>query len=195
MWLSSGRSGVAGVARDQLEVGAAHLQAPVARGREAELLPAARGRRGVARAERNVIEVELRVRLRLDEDDLEALPQVDLRVPAVERGDAQPDPGERALLAWPLGVEERQLAPPRVGAEQREPVGLLDHALPEPRDRDRGHPLAVGDPERDVIERQRLHRLRIAAASRGYFRRSTARCSCSFVIFERPSMPMCFASS
>ena len=62
------------------------------------------------------------------------------------------------LLARALGVEERQLAPARVGAEQGEPVGLLDHAQPEPRDRGLGHPLAAGDPERDVIERERLHR-------------------------------------
>ena len=98
-------------------------------------------------------------------------------------------------LARPLGVEERQLAAARVGAEQREAVGLLDHAHAEPLDRGR-RPCARG-------RRPRARRDRASAASSSedsrsdhvYFLRSTARCSCALVIFERPSIPMLFASS
>ena len=195
MWLSKRPLRLARVTLRQLEEGAADLEPAVTRGREAELLPPARRRLGIAGPQRDVVEVELGVRLRLDEDDLEPLAEVDDRLAAFERRHAQPDPAERTPLARPLGVEERQLAPARVGAEEREPVGLLDHAQSEPRDRSRRHALAIGDPERDVIERQRLHWSEDSRSDHVYFRRSTARCSCSFVIFERPSMPMLFASS
>ena len=128
---------LARVALRQLEEGAADLQPPVAGRREAELLPAARGGLGIAGAERDVVEVELGVGLRFDEDDLEPFAEVDQRRRGrrARRRAARPARARRARAA--PGVEQRQLAPPGVGAEQREPVGLLDHAHPEPRDRGR----------------------------------------------------------
>ena len=84
-WLSSGRSEVARIALGQLEEGAADLEPSVAGGREAELLPAARRRLGIRGAQRDVVEVELGVGLRLDEHDLEPFAEVDHRLAAVER--------------------------------------------------------------------------------------------------------------
>ena len=114
MWFSSGRSGVAGIALASSRYAPPTSTRPSPGRDEAELLPAGRGCRRVARTQRDVVEVELRVGLRLDEDDLEPLAEVDDRLAAVERGHAQADPLERALLARPLGVEERQLAAARV---------------------------------------------------------------------------------
>ena len=56
-----------------------------------------------------MVEVELGVGLGLDQHELEPLAEVDDRVAAVERGDAQADPLEGAALARAFGVEERQL--------------------------------------------------------------------------------------
>ena len=84
MWFRSGRSGSPGVAREQLEVGAADLEPAVADLREAERTPLL-GRRGrIGGDERNVIEVELRVGLGLDEHDLQTLSQVDALLAAVQ---------------------------------------------------------------------------------------------------------------
>ena len=149
------------IALPQLEPGAADLQPAVVAGREAERLPLDGRGGGVGRDERDVVEVELGVGLGLDQHELEPLAQVDDRLAAVERGDAQADPLEGAALARAFGVEQRQLPAPRVGAEQREPLRLLDHAEPDPAG-GLGHPRAVGDPERDVIERPGLHLSRIA---------------------------------
>ena len=57
----------------------------------------------------------------------------------------------------------------------------------------------VGEPVCDVVEGLRSHgAANIASAVRpagaDHFLRSTARCSCCFVIFERPSMPIRLAS-
>ena len=74
-----------------------------------------------------------------------------------EVGDAQTDVLERARLARPLGVEERQLAAPGVAAHQREVALLRDHVHAEMALEERGDRLAVGDPESNVVERLRLH--------------------------------------
>ena len=60
-----------------------------------------------------------------------------------------------------------------------------------------GDRLAVGDPVRDVVELRRVHAPTVPSELRvtsRYFRRSTARWSCCFVIRERPSIPIRFAS-
>ena len=64
---------------------------------------------------------------------------------------------ERAALARAVGVEERQLAAPGVGADERERVCVVDlvHAevlAEEARDR-----VALRDPEGDVVESGGLH--------------------------------------
>ena len=64
---------------------------------------------------------------------------------------------ERAGLARPLGLEERQLAAPRVRADEREAVGAVDHVHAEMGDREVGDLVARVRPEGDVVERQRLH--------------------------------------
>src|SRR5207248_4914302 len=116
----------------------------------------------------------------------------------LEIGDAQGDVLERAALARTFRVEERQLAATRVRAEQRELVGLVDHVHPETCSEECRDRLAVGEPVRDVVELRRIHpptvpgRLRVMRYF--YLRLSTARWSCCFVIRERPSMPIRFAS-
>ena len=64
---------------------------------------------------------------------------------------------ERALIAWPLRREQRQLAAARVGADERERILFVDdvHAcmLRQVLD-DR---LALRDPEGDVIQGLGLH--------------------------------------
>ena len=130
---------------------------PSPTGREAERLPLLGRRHGIRGDERDVVEVELGVGLGLDEHDLDALAEVDGRIAAVERRDPEADPRKRAAFPRPLCIEERELAAARIGAEQREAVGLLDHAHAEPLDRRLGHPAAVCDPERNVIERARIH--------------------------------------
>src|SRR5262249_3323917 len=72
-------------------------------------------------------------------------------------GDAQPDPGERPRLSRTVGGEERQLAVARVGADEREAVGSLDHVHTEMPGRELCDAIAVGDPQRDMIEAGRLH--------------------------------------
>ena len=148
--------GVAEVALGQLEVRAADLEPPVAGPREAEPLHAravaARdlrfgARRGRDRAPSRSPPRRARAR---------ALAEVDQRLAAVERGHAQ----ARSARARPVrAVPPRRRAsacPARVGAEQREAVGLLDPAQPEPLDRDRGQALRGRRPRGDVIERRRF---------------------------------------
>src|SRR4051794_29831024 len=64
---------------------------------------------------------------------------------------------ERTLLARPLRVEERQLSAARVGTDEREVLLLRDHVHPEVAACEIDDRLPVRDPERDVIEGQRLH--------------------------------------
>ena len=164
MWFRSGRSGLPGSPCDQLEVRAADLQPAVAGRREAERLPLLGRLSRIRRDDRDVVEVELRIGVGLDQHDLEPLAEVDGRVAAVERRHAQADPSERPALPRPVCVEERELAAARIGAEQREAVGLLDHAHAEPLDRRLGHQAAVCDPERNVIESPWIHHARIAVS-------------------------------
>jgi len=96
------------------------------------------------------------------------------------------DAPERSLLARPLRLEERQLAAPGVGADEREALGALDHVHAEVGGREVGDPIAVGDPERDVVEAGRVHSGQLTHPASVYFRRSTARWSCVLLIFERP---------
>ena len=90
---------VARVAGDQVEVGAADLEPAVAGRCEAERTPLL-GRGGrIGGDECDVIEVELRFGLGLDEDDLETLSQVDARLAAVQRRDTEADPSQWAGLS------------------------------------------------------------------------------------------------
>jgi len=59
---------------------------------------------------------------------------------------------QRTALAGGLGVEQRQLPATRVRADQRELVRLLDHVHREPLGHEVRDRIAVGDPERDVVE-------------------------------------------
>jgi hypothetical protein len=54
-----------------------------------------------------------------------------------------------------------------------------------------GDHVAVGKPVRDVVELRGIHS---ASLPIRYFRLSTARCSCCFVMRERPEMFMRLAS-
>ena len=165
MWFRSGRSAIARIAGQQLEVRAADLHPAVAGRREAERLPPLDRLDRIRGHECNVVEVELRIGFGFDQHDLEALAQIDSRVATVQRRDAQADPRERPALPRAFRIEERELAAARVGAEQGEAIGLLDHAHAEPVDGHLGHPVAVCDPERDVIESPRIHLARIAVGS------------------------------
>ena len=64
---------------------------------------------------------------------------------------------ERPALARPLLGKECQLAPSGVGADERKAVGPLDHVHSQMRRREVGDAIAVGDPERHVVERGGLH--------------------------------------
>jgi hypothetical protein len=68
---------------------------------------------------------------------------------------------ERAALTRPLGLEERQLAAASVRADEGELVGSLDHVHAEMSGDEVRDWIALGDPERDVVERLRPHRSRI----------------------------------
>ena len=155
----------------ELDERAADLDAPRAGGREAVALVLLGRRLGRRRAERDVVEVVLDVGPRLDERHEDPFSDVeDVRRAVGQRGarrgevgDAQRDVLEHAPLARAFGVEERQLAAPRVAAEQREVRLLRDHVHAEVALAERGDRLAVGDPEGDVIESLRLHADTLAA--------------------------------
>ena len=115
---------LARLALDQLDEGAADLHPPwIVRRREPEPQPFARRCLGIGRIQRHVVEVVLDLRLRLDEGDDDSLAELE-PVRAGEPRDAKPDPDERAGVARPLRLEERQLPAAGVGADEREPVGL-----------------------------------------------------------------------
>ena len=122
-----------------------------------------------------MIEVVLDVGDGLDDAETDSLGQIEIRL-AVSRtfqldalrelgqrrrevGDAEGDMTERSALTRPLGVEQRDLAAPRIRAEQREPLGLVDRVHAEMRGDELGDRLAVGDPVRDVVELRRVHDL------------------------------------
>src|SRR5581483_317151 len=131
-------------------------------------------RRRVAREERDMVEVVVEVGRRLDEAESYALgADVEVRLTvarpleresvgqrrtgALELGDAQGDVLQRTALARAFGVEERQLAAPRVGSEQRELVGAVDHVHAEVPGQELRDRVAVGEPVRDVVELRRIH--------------------------------------
>ena len=187
-WLRSGLSGSAGLTGLDVDERAANLQPSVADALETEGLPGRSGAGGIARDEADVVEVELHRRRRLDDDDPQALPEIDFRRRPSSELHAQPDVAQRARLARPLGLEQGQLAVTGIRADQRKTLRPLDHVHPELFRRDLDDPVALGHPERDVIERPGLHLRSV------YFFRSTARCSWALFIFDRPSMPIRFAS-
>ena len=148
---------------------------------EAEVVVGARGRRRIAREERDVIEVVVDLGRRLDEPDPEAFEtstktEPSSAVSAVgkrlasgrEAGHPQRHMLERAALARALGGEERELAAPGVGADERERVGAVDHVHAEVARGRVGDRVAVGDPEGDVVERLRLHALKTSHTHRTY---------------------------
>src|SRR5579862_516884 len=161
-----------------------------------------------------MVEVVLHIRRRLDESETNSLlPDVEVRLPVarpfdgerrgqgaeriVKARDPQRNVPQRTALAWSVGRKERQLPAARIGAEKRERIGPVDHVHSEMRREDVGDRVALGDPVRDVVELRRLHAPTVPTRDgvmRRYLRASTARWSCCFVIRERPSMPIRFAS-
>ena len=105
---------------------------------------------GIGGAERDVVEVVVEVGVGLDETERDAFAELEVRLAlappldleAVRQLGQRPleivhpqrDVLERAALARAFGCEERQLPAPRVGADERERVGPVDHVHPEMRD-------------------------------------------------------------
>ena len=75
----------------------------------------------------------------------------------VEVEHTQADPRERAGVALGLRGEERQLAAPRVGADERELVRAVDDVHAQPVDEEVRQLVPVADPEGDVVEGLDLH--------------------------------------
>ena len=116
----------------------------------------------------------------------------------LEVADAKADVLQRATLPGPVGDEQGELPTPRVRADEGELVGLLDHVHREPLGQEVGDAIAIGDPERHVIEGLGPHLVqpicRGEARSRiHYFLRLTAARSCRLFIDERPLMFSRFA--
>ena len=113
-----------------------------------------------------MVEVVLDLGLRLDEPEPQALVDVEVRsavrpldvdaVQSLQRRleivDAKRYVLQRTPLPGPFGLEEGQLAASRVRADKRELVGALDDVHREPLGREVRDPLAVRDPEGDVIQ-------------------------------------------
>src|SRR5207302_8020587 len=124
-----------------------------------------RGRLRVTREERDVIQVVLDVGRRFDERDANPAAGVEdlgrairqLRAGRREDGYTQRNMPEGARLARPLCIEERQLPAARIRAQEREVVLVRDTVHSEMLLEERGDRLAVGDPERHMIEGLRLH--------------------------------------
>ncbi len=64
---------------------------------------------------------------------------------------------EGPALTRAFGGEQGQLAAPRVGADERERVGPVDHVHSEVPHREVGHGIAVREPVGDVVEREGPH--------------------------------------
>src|SRR3954469_21228343 len=75
----------------------------------------------------------------------------------LEIRDTQSDVFERALIARPFRAEQRQLAAPRVGADEREPVLPVDDVHPGVLRQELHDRLAILNPEGDVIQGLGLH--------------------------------------
>jgi hypothetical protein len=64
---------------------------------------------------------------------------------------------QSAPLARPLGLEQRQLPAPCVGADERECIRPVDNVHPDAGSDEVGNRVAIRDPQRDVVERLRRH--------------------------------------
>ena len=152
-----------------------------------------------------MVEVVLDLGLRLDETEPQPFEDVEVRstvrpldvdgVQSLQRRlevvDAKRYVLQRTPLPRPLGLEERQLAAPRVRADECELVGALDDVHREPLGREVRDPLAVRDPEGDVIQGLGPHPAftlprRTRPKTTYYFLRLTAASSCCLFIRERP---------
>ena len=79
---------------------------------------------------------------------------------------AQHDPLEHAWLTRPCRVEQRQLAEPRIAADEREALRALDLVHPTALDEHGRESVALVRPERDVVERVQLHPSRLPGPRR-----------------------------
>ena len=176
--------GIAGVARMELDVRAAHLNArmPVDGGRgriEAETLVLLRGRRRIGREERDVIQVVLGVCPRFDDPNADVLAEIELGLLRY-LGNPQADVFEGSRLTRAFGAEEGQLAAASIGPDEREVLLLVDHVHPELARQELRDGLPVRQPEGDVVKSLRFHAATLASdqcATSSYLRASTARCS------------------
>ena len=104
-----------------------------------------------------MVEVVLGICRRLDQDQVDAFAELELRLSLWKLRHAQGDVLERPGLTRPFGVEERELAAARVCADEGEVVLPVDDVQAELRGDELCDWLAVRQPERDVVERLRLH--------------------------------------
>src|SRR6266540_45746 len=161
--------GLARVARVQLEVGAGHFdprRAVSSRGRsETEALPLARGLLRVGHSHRHVVEVVFGPAGDLHQRDSQPLRDLELLAEAPREGPecsldvrhSQADANQGSRLPWAFSSEQRQLAPAGVPADQREAIRALDLVHTEVPAGEIGDLVAVGDPERHVVEAPELH--------------------------------------
>ena len=183
----------------ELDPGPAHLHARTPgragrRGTEPERAVLRRRRLGIGGAERDVVEVVVEVGVCLDETERDAFCQLEVRLAlappldveafgqlgqrALEIAHPEGDVLERTALPRRVGGEERQLPAPRVGADERERIGPVDHVHPEMRDRKARDGVAVREPVGDVIESFRVHDRRCSPGARAVSRSArSGRCS------------------
>src|SRR5215208_3726593 len=138
---------------------------------------------GMRREQRDVVEVVIHLRLALDEAQTEPFVQVEVRLafPRTAQLDAVLQAGERSLeirhaernvlevtsLARAFLREQGQLAATRVRADQREVVRSVDDVHAEVLRDEVGDPIPLRDPQRHVIEGQRLHHESIVGGAQG----------------------------
>jgi hypothetical protein len=170
----------------------------------------------IGREQRDVVEVVVRVGLRLDEADVNVVTEVEERRPVlsldrkivrklrecrVEVVDAQRNVLQRAALPRPFRFEEGQLALACVSADPGEALGALAHVHADVVGEEVRDPIAVFEPESDVVESLWAHGAgkdsyptpcRETCIS--YLRRSNARCSFCLLNFELPEMFIRLAS-
>ncbi len=75
----------------------------------------------------------------------------------VERRHAEDDPLQHTALPWAVGLEQGHLPLPRVSADEGEGVRPLDLVQPAALREQAGNGVAVGRPERDVVEGRDVH--------------------------------------
>ena len=167
MWFSSGRSPSAGGPGHELDVLVGDGQGLSAR-HEPKLGQPVRRAAGLGHAQDDMVDVVVDAPVRRRQAEPQALRALEggqLRERALDV-DPGRERGERALevdhaqhhalqqtgLARTLRREEGELAPARVGAHQREAIGALDLVHPQPVAEERRQGVAIGDPQRDVVE-------------------------------------------